>query len=67
MARKMKTVHPPRPQGDTLVITVDPLKVARGRRVLPRGGTHGSGKHLSRAQHGRQWRRQVEEGRRGVA
>ena len=58
MARQMKTVAAPLSRGDTLVIAVDPLKVARGRRVMPRGGTHTSGKHLSRARAKRQWRQE---------
>ncbi len=68
MARKMKTVAPPRPRGDgPLVIVVDPLTVRLGRRVMPRGGRHGSGKHLSRAKARRQWQRQAEDGRRWAA
>jgi hypothetical protein len=49
------------------VVVVDPLGVALGRRVMPRGGTHGSGKHPGRAKAKRQWRRQAEDGRRRVA
>jgi len=59
MARKMKTVQAKTVPGNTLVIKVDPLKVALGRRVMPRGGTHGSGKHLGRARDKQQWRRQL--------
>jgi hypothetical protein len=62
MARTMKTVHAPSPQGDTLVIVLDPLQVARGPRLLPRGGRHGCGKHPGRARAKRQWRRQLEGG-----
>jgi hypothetical protein len=63
----MKTVTPPRSQRDTLVITVNPLQVPRGRQTMPRGGKHGSGKHPSRAKARQQWRRQIEAGRRWVS
>jgi hypothetical protein len=67
MARQLKTVTPPRTRDNVLVIVVDPLKVARGHRVLPRGGTHGSDKRPSRAKAKRQWRREQAEGRQGAA
>lgn len=67
MARTMKTVTAPRTRDDVLVIAVNPLKVARGHRTLPRGGVHGSGKHLSRAKSKRQMHREQADGRRGAA
>jgi hypothetical protein len=67
MARTMKTVQPRERQGDTLVIAVNPLQVPRGRPLMPRGGTHGSGKHQGRAKANREWRRQVDGDRRWVA
>ena len=67
MARTMKTVTAPRSRGNVLVIEVNPLTVARGHRTLPRGGVHGSGKHLSRSKLKRQWRREQADGRRGAA
>jgi hypothetical protein len=60
MARQMKTVSPPSKRDNVLVIVVDPLTVARGHRLMPRGGTHGSGKHLSRAKSKRHWRREAD-------
>lgn len=63
MARKMRTVSAPRAESNVLVIAVDPLKVARGHRTMPRGGTHRSGKHPGRSKAKRQWRRDQAEGR----
>jgi hypothetical protein len=60
MARTMKTVTPPKAAPATLVIHVDPLQVARGHRVLPRGGTHATARRPSRAQAKRQLRRQLK-------
>ena len=63
MARMMKTVVAPRSRDNVLVIKVDPLKVARGHRVLPRGGKHADARHLSRSKSKRQWRQQLADGR----
>jgi hypothetical protein len=60
MARTMKRVTASRARDNVLVIVVDPLKVARGHRVLPRGGKHGSAKHLDRAKSKRQWRQEAD-------
>jgi hypothetical protein len=65
MARKMKQTKPPQPSANVLVIEVDPLAVALGHRVMPRGGIHGSGKRPSRAKAKKQWRRQLTSDDRG--
>jgi hypothetical protein len=61
----MKTVNPPRQPGNegiVLTITIDPLRVARGPRRLPRGGVHQSARHPGRAQGKRQLRRLLADG-----
>ena len=57
MAR-MKEVRPPGEKRDVLLITVDPLRVARGHRQLRRGGVHGTVRRPSRAQAKQQLRRE---------
>lgn len=62
MARTMKTVVAPKKSDNVLVIYLDPLKVARGHRSIPRGKTHGSDRHQSRARAKQQWRREGRDG-----
>lgn len=63
MARTMKAVVAPKRDDNVLVIHVDPLKVARGARRIPRGKTHSSARQPSRAQSKRQWRKERHVGR----
>jgi len=64
MARTLKAVQAPRPEGP-LTVTVDPLKVARGHRKLPRGGVHATARKPTRARAKDQIRRQLaREGQR---
>lgn len=56
MARAMKAVAAPKRRGTAMVVAVDPLKVARGHRALPRGGAHATAKRPSRARAKRQVR-----------
>ena len=49
----------PAPVGMTLVVTVDPLRVPRGHRVLPRGGVHATPRRPNRSSQRRALRRQL--------
>jgi hypothetical protein len=59
MARTMKIVAAPAAGAATLTVGVDPLAVARGHRVMPRGAVHGTAKRPKRARSKQQWRRQL--------
>jgi hypothetical protein len=59
MARVMKAVTPKRHESNVLAVTVDPLKVARGHRALPRGGAHRSARRPGRAADKRLWRKEL--------
>ncbi len=62
MARNMKSVSAPRKDGATLTIHIDPLRVSRGARQLPRGGVHRTARQPHRALSRRQVRRELAEG-----
>ena len=38
-----------RPKGMTLTVNVDPLRIPRGHRALPRGGVHATIRKAARA------------------
>ena len=49
--------HPPR--GMTLEVKVDPLRVPRGHRTLPRGGVHETPRKAARARRKRHFREEL--------
>ena len=59
MARNMKAVRARQEDAGTLTVTVDPLKVGRGHRAMPRGSVHGTNRRPSRARSKQQVRRQL--------
>jgi hypothetical protein len=57
----MKAVIAPRRDDNVLLVQVDPLRLATGPRLLPRGGAHGTARRPSRARSKRELARQMGE------
>jgi hypothetical protein len=62
MARTMQAVGAGRPDGNVLVVVVDPLGVPRGHRQVKRGGVHQTARKPGRAKGKRQWRSEAASG-----
>jgi hypothetical protein len=61
MARRMKTVYPPKSDRNVVVGKIDPLRIARGLFLARRGGAHRSAKQPTRARSRRELARQISE------